>query len=142
MVSGLSNPLLLKRVRDILRIDRIFESSLEDYRRDAWLTEFNYTVNFNDHYIFDITFEQSGVGAYPDTHYRHFALDLKQGKVIRAAEVFKHDKLVSLAELIDRKLRAELKEIEEGPNFADQNAEDKDSLRETLTSMKFEVCGK
>jgi hypothetical protein len=137
VIGGLSDAAVLRKVRAILRIKNIFDSSLEDYRQDAWLTEFTYRVNFNGNHIFDITFIESGVGAYPETHSRHFIIDLKRGEIIKASEVFDVDKMNSLAALIDQKLQSELRHIEESIKAASLDAEGAGSLRETLADMKF-----
>ena len=86
-------------------------TSLAEYREDTWLEEFTFKVNYNKNYILDITFTQSGSGAYPDTHTKHFAINLKNGSVIKASDVFVDDKLGSLAALVNRKLQSELKQI-------------------------------
>jgi hypothetical protein len=65
-VIGLSDATVLRRVQNTLRMKNVFHSSLEEYRQDAWLEEFDYKVNYNKNYLLDITFTQSGMGAYPD----------------------------------------------------------------------------
>src|SRR5215216_1984163 len=75
-VGGPRNSPVLRKVRSLLEIKNIFDTSLEEYRRDAWLTEFDYEVNYNRNYILDITFTQEGSGAYPDTHTKHLAINL------------------------------------------------------------------
>lgn len=139
VIGGLSNAAALQKARSILLINNVFDSSLKDYRDDAWLTEFTYQVNFNGNYIFDITFVQSGVGAYPETHSRHFIIDLKRGEILTASDVFDLERMNTLAALVDQKLQAELRQIEESIKAAGLDVEGARSLHETLAGMKFEV---
>ena len=138
--SGASNAAALRKVRALLQVKNIFETSVAEYREDTWLDEFNYKVNYNRNFILDITFTQEGMGAYPDGQTRNFAINLKTGEVIKARDVFKAEALKTLAEMVDRKLQAEneqtLKDIEREPDF---KAEDRDYYREQFAPLKFEI---
>ena len=111
VISGLSNRAVLRRIRSLLDFKNIFDYSLKEYREDTWLSEFSYDVNYNRNFLFDITFTQSGVAAYPDEHSKHFLINLKDGRIIKAADAFLVDKFGVLAALVDQKLQAELREI-------------------------------
>jgi hypothetical protein len=111
VISGLKDPRVLRRIQSTLDVKNAFDSSIADYRREYWLEEFSYEVNYNNNYILDITFSQTGTGAYPDIHTKHFAIDLKAGNTIKAADVFITSKQQELVVLVDQKLQAELKEI-------------------------------
>ncbi|MDQ5845317.1 MAG: hypothetical protein M3539_08480, partial [Acidobacteriota bacterium] len=113
VVSGLKDLRLLRRVQSILDVKNAFDSSIAEYRQDNWLQEFTYQVNYNKNYVLDITFTEDGSGAYPDTHTRHFAINLKNGSVIKAADVFIESKLPELSRILNDKLQAELKQIVE-----------------------------
>lgn len=130
VVSGLSNPAALRRVRTALDFKNIFGSSLDEYRNDTWLSEFSYVVNYNKDYMLDITFEQSGSGAYPDDQSKHFLFNLKDGSVIKATDVFERGKRASLAAIVDRQLQNEIKQI------IKDNGEDAGDAHD---SLKFEV---
>ena len=138
--GGLSDPAVLNRVRSLLQVKNIFDTSIEEYRADTWLEEFGYEVNYNKNYILDITFMQSGSAAYPDTQQKHLAINLKTGKLIKAADIFKSDSLDNLAAIVDKKLQAEirniLKEIEQNKDY---DAEEKKSLPEMFENLKFEA---
>ncbi len=141
VVSGLSDAAVLRRVHALFDFKNIFDYSLQEYREDAWLEEFSYVVNHNGNSLLDITFHQSGSGAYPDEHERHFLVNLRDGRLVKAADAFKSDKLAALAILVDRKLQRELKEI------ADDNAtakaadpQDKETLQQAHENLKFELA--
>ena len=110
VVSGLPAP-VLHRVQALLNFKNIFDYSLKEYREDTWLEEFDYVVNYNANSLLDITFNQSGSGAYPDDQSKHFLINLKDGSQVKAPEAFIEDRLPILTAKIDNKLKAELKNI-------------------------------
>lgn len=138
VISGLKDPAVLRRVRSLFDFKNIFDYSLQEYREDAWLSEFNYKVNFNSNYLLDITFNQSGLAAYPDDQSKHFIVDLKTGTVIKAAEAFESTKLQQLAELVDAKLKQELKELEKQNTEVDSKDLDVQAVKEAYEVLKFE----
>lgn len=137
VVRGLSDPKVLRRVQSLLQIKNAFDSSLAEYRDDRWLDEFTFKVNYNKNYILDITFTQSGSGAYPDTHKKHIAINLKNGRIIKASDVFANDKLGVLATLVNRKLHSELKQILKENSGAGSDAEDTRIIKESQEVLKF-----
>jgi hypothetical protein len=138
--SGLKNPAVLKRVRSLLQIKNIFDTSLAEYRADAWLDEFDYQVNYNKNFILDITFTQSGQAAYPDSQTKNFAINLKTGTLIKARDVFKPATLRTLAEMIDRKLQAEKNQIfKEAVQRGDITTDEKKNIQEMFDALKFQV---
>lgn len=140
IVSGLSNSAVLKRVRAILRLKNIFDYSMDDYRRDQWLTEFNYEINYNANYIFDITFTQEGVAAYPDSQSKHFSINLKNGRIIRAADVFLTKQMQQLANIVNEKMQLEIRDlIKEANDSPNLDIGEGKSIAEALSDMKFEV---
>jgi hypothetical protein len=136
VISGLADAQALRQVRSLLDVKNVFDSSLDDYRQDTWLEEFSYRVNYHRNHILDMTFTQSGTGSYPDTHTKHFVIDLKDGNVIKAPEAFLNDKLESLATLVNNKLQAELKQILK-ENSGD--AEDTRIIKESKEVLEFKV---
>lgn len=140
IVRGLSDAGVLRRIQNTLAIKNIFDSSLEEYRQDGWLSEFDYKVNYNKNYLLDLEFSQSGMGAYPDTQTKHFLINLKSGRVIKAADVFNTDSLATLAEMANQKLKAETRElIKEVDADKDSDADQKNSLKEQLGQLSFTV---
>ncbi len=124
IVSGLKDSQVLGRVQAILQIKNVFDSSIAEYRQDNWLEEFSYKVNYNQNNILDITFTQDGSGAYPDTQTKHFAINLRNGKVIKATDVFISSSLSTLRTMLDGKLQGELKEILESLKDSKSDPED------------------
>ena len=124
IISGLKNAQVLGRVQAILQVKNVFDSSIAEYRDDNWLEEFTYKVNYNKNNILDITFTQDGSGAYPDTQTRHFAINLKNGSVIKASDVFIASSLPTLRTMLDGKLQSELKEILESLKDSKSDPED------------------
>ena len=137
VISGINDPKVLRRVQSLLQIKNAFDSSLAEYREDTWLDEFTFKVNYNRNYILDITFTQSGSGAYPDTHTKHIAINLKNGSVIKASDVFVDDKLGSLAALVNRKLQSELKQILKENSESKGEAEDTRIIKESEEVLEF-----
>ncbi len=91
MITGLKNREALRRVRSILQLKNIFGSSLDDYRKDYWLEKFTYQVSYNRNYLLDITFKQSGMGAYPDSQSKHFIIELRNGNILKTSQAFLGD---------------------------------------------------
>ena len=137
VISGLSDPRVLHRVQSIVQIKNAFDSSLAEYQEDTWLDEFTFKVNYNKNYILDITFTQSGSGAYPDTHTKHLAINLKNGSIIKASDVFVDDKLGSLAGLVNRKLQSEMKQILKENSGSKSDAEDTRIIKESQEVLEF-----
>jgi hypothetical protein len=120
-------------VRAILNLKNVFDTSIEEYRQDTWLSELDYTINYNQNYILDITFTQDGVGAYPDSQTKHFAINLKTGELIKAADAFNSSSLETLTTLLDNKLQAEIKQsIKEHP-------EEKENSASLFGELKYKV---
>lgn len=139
VISGLGDARVLRRVQSILQIKNVFDTSVAEYREDNWLEELDYKVNYNKNYILDITFSQSGSGAYPDSQTKHFAIDLKNGTVIHASDAFAPKKLVPLAGLVGAKFRAELAHILKDLAASKSDPEDIRIAREAQEALEFKL---
>jgi hypothetical protein len=139
-ISGLTDTRVLRRVQSILQVKNVFDSSVAEYRQDNWLEEFSYEVNYNKNYILDITFTQSGSGAYPDTQTKHFTINLKNGSVIKASDAFVSDKLESLAGLVRNKLQTELKQILKDLAESKSDAEDIRIAKEAQEALEYKLA--
>jgi hypothetical protein len=138
VISGLSDTVVLRRVRSLLAFKNIFDYSLKDYRDDAWLSEFSYVVNYNANYLLDITFMQSGMAAYPDDQTKHFLINLKDGSIAKASDAFEPSKFTTLAAAVNRKLQNEIKQIED-ENAASTDGKAKEWSKEANENLKFEI---
>jgi len=140
IVSGITDPVVLAKVRSLLNLKNVFDMSLQEYREDTWLSELNYRINYNKNHILDITFTQEGVAAYPDSQEKHLAINLRTGALIKATDVFKRESLAKLATLVDGKLQAEMKAtIEEVNQDKTIDADEKKSVPELYEGLKIEV---
>ena len=138
IVSGLSAP-VLRRVRAVFDFKNIFDYSLKEYREDTWLDEFGYKVNYNGNHLLDITFSQSGSAAYPDDQTKHFLINLRNGRVIKASDVFLTAKLETLSVMVDRKLKDELQEILKSLRDSKSDPEDVQTASEAQEPLEFKV---
>jgi hypothetical protein len=139
VVSGLP-PQVLRKVRAALELKNIFETSLAEYREDAWLEEFDFKVNYNKRHILDISFWQSGTGAYPDTHHAHRTISLRTGDVLKAQDVFESGALYALAGMANEKLRAEIAEqVKVVEQDKELDADGRSSIKEQLSGLSFNV---
>jgi hypothetical protein len=135
IISGLSDPMVLRRVRSVLDFKNIFDYSLKEYREDAWLSEFSYVVNYNSNYLLDLTFTQSGMAAYPAEHHKHFLISLKDGHIVKAQDVFESKGLNLLAAMVDRELQREIKRLESEI----RGSEEKEAVNGAYDNLKFEL---
>lgn len=131
VIVGPKNSPVLRKVRALFDFKNIFDTSLAEYRADTWLSEFDYKVNYNRNFILDITFMQDGIRAYPDTHTKHFAINLRNGELIKAADAFDSSSLDELAALVDKKLQTENQET------IRDSGDDRETAKDLLKDLKF-----
>ena len=139
IVSGLLDAAVLLRIQKTLAMKNVFDSTLDEYRRDSWLTDFDYKVNYNSNYLLDITFTQSGMGAYPDTQTKHFLISLRTGAIVKAEDAFNSDALADLATMADHELKAETRKISKDlESDKETSADEKRAIKDQLEQLKFE----
>jgi hypothetical protein len=138
VISGIADPAVLARVRSALDVKNAFGSSLNDYREDTWLSDFGYQVHYNADYLLDITFTQNGLAAYPDTHQKHMLINLRDGNVVKAADVFDATKLEPLAELVNRELQREIGKLRAANLAAAQDPDERQALTDAYANLKVE----
>jgi hypothetical protein len=139
-VAGLSNAAVLRKIHNVLAVKNVFGSTLQEYQEEAWLIDFGYKVNYNRNHLLDITFSQSGMGAYPDTQTKHFLINLKNGEVIKATDTFDSNKLTMLSALVDERLQSEVRTIvQRFGRDQDLTADEKNSLKDSFAELKFKV---
>lgn len=133
VIIGPRNSPVLRKIRALFDFKNIFGSSLAEYRAETWLSEFDYKINYNRNFILDITFMQEGAGAYPDTHTKHFAINLRNGELIKAADAFNSSSLDELAALVDKKLQAE------NQATIRDSGDDRETARDLLKDLKIKA---
>lgn len=139
VISGLK-PTVLNKVRAHLSFKNIFDYSLDEYRDDAWLSEFSYVVNHNADSLLDITFTQSGLAAYPDEQSRHFLIDLRSGQLLTAADAFQLEKLTLLIVLVDAELQSEIARLRKHNAAAtDREKDQKTAVNDAYDVLKIEL---
>ncbi|MCA1618292.1 MAG: hypothetical protein LC795_03050 [Acidobacteria bacterium] len=142
VVSGLSDLKVLRKVRAALDLKNVFQTSLAEYRQDAWLEELDFKVNYNKRHLLDISFWQTGTGAYPDTHHAHFVISLRTGDVLKAQDVFEGGALYALAGMAHEKLRAEVavqvKVVEQDKELS-ADRDGLDGIKGDLSRLSFGV---
>jgi hypothetical protein len=140
LVTSVPKPATLSKVRSLLSVGNVFETSLKEYRENNWLDEFDYVVNYNANNILDVTFTQSGMAAYPDTQSRTISIDLRTGNAIKANDLFLEAQMPELVRLSDAKLQAELAQIiKAAKEDRTLQVAEASSIVELLQSVKFEV---
>ena len=137
-VTGLNDRVVLGKVRSLLSVDKVFETSLKEYRENNWLDVFDYVVNYNANNILDVTFTQSGMAAYPDSQSRTISIDLRTGNVLTAKDIFVAAKLAELARLVDARLQADTARVILAAK-AERQLTEASSIVEALEEVKFEV---
>ena len=136
-VKGLTNPTGLRNVQSAISLKSVFGQSLAELRAEFlaswWLSEIDYTVNYNQNSLLDLTFTISGSGAYPSSSNKHRLVNLKTGKVVKAADVFKRESLSTIATMVNKAMQAEVKQA-----IANGDKEGAD-LRDQLKNQRFQT---
>ncbi|MBW4694502.1 MAG: DUF4163 domain-containing protein [Lyngbya sp. HA4199-MV5] len=136
-VAGLTDQTVLQNVQTAVSLKSVIGQSLNELRTEFleswWLSEIDYTVNYNQNSLLDLTFTISGVGAYPSTYEKHRLVSLKTGKALRATDVFKKEAFGTIAVMVDKAMQAEMKAaIASG----DQGGAD---IRDQLANKRFQI---
>ncbi len=140
IVRGLADATVLRRIQNTLAMKNVFDFTLEEFRRTPGLLSFDYKVNYNKNYLLDINFTEESEGAYPDTGTKHLLINMKNGKLVRAADAFNPNSLDALAGLVDRKLKAEVRELNEAnEDDKSSDAESKSWVRDELKKLQIGV---
>jgi len=88
----------------------------------------------------DISFWQSGLASYPDTQTKHFLINLKNGKIIKATDTFDVNKLTALSLLVDERLQSEVQTlVRRLGSDNDVAADEREFLKTSFAELKFKV---
>jgi hypothetical protein len=112
-ITGLEDKKLQDKIQSSISLDSAFGRSLSDmeadFKESQWLTDLEYTVNYNDNNLLSITYSGMGMGAYPSSFVRYRSVNLATGEVLRAHHLFKTEALGAIALQVDKQLQATIK---------------------------------
>jgi hypothetical protein len=106
IVSGLPNP-VMKRIRSELELKKVLGEQYELYK-NHYTFGFDYGVTYNSNHILAITFKWN---AYFANHEKALVFDLRDGRLIKAQDLFREEQLAELIVEIDKKLQTELAQM-------------------------------
>jgi len=86
--------------------DRTLEEWKAECLESMWLTEIDYEVSFNKGSILNLIYTISGMGAHPNESSKSVVVDLRTGKPLLAADLFKKASLPALAARVNKSLKA------------------------------------
>jgi hypothetical protein len=111
IVTGLQDAAILKKVQTAISVKAIVGQSLTELKQDSspWLTDVDYIINYNQNNILDLTYQISGMGAYPSTSQKRVSIDLKTGNLLRSKDLFKTDTNVALVQTIEEMMQREIR---------------------------------
>jgi hypothetical protein len=109
VVTSLRNTNILKKIQTAISVESTGQS-LNEYQEDAWLSEIDYTVNYNQNSILDLTYSVSGSGAYPSTYKKRLSVNLKTGNILRAEDLFRVSTNITLAQTIEKMMQQEIQQ--------------------------------
>ncbi len=139
ILSGALKPAVKTKLDNSISYWRNFETTLKESLSETWLSSLDYEVNYNKNGILHITLIMEGVGAYPSTSLANLVINLKTGERVKFTDIFKQDSLAKLAEMTDKKLQEEKREIYERIDEGDESQEDKKYLKEEVEKLKFTI---
>jgi hypothetical protein len=140
IVRGLSDATVLGRIQNTLTMKSVFDVTLQEFRRNSGFLNFDYEVNYNKNYLLDISFTSEYEGAYLSMGRKHFLINLKTGKVVKAVDAFNPNSLKTLVGMVDKKLKEEVTEqIQVVEDDKSSDAESKTWVRDELKKLQIGV---
>lgn len=98
-----------KKIEAILSYEKAFDFTFQaEIKEMYWLESADYTVNYNNHNILDVTLFIEGSGAYPDGSSKYLVINSKTGIRVKPSDVFTN--LNGLAAMGRKAQQAEIKE--------------------------------
>jgi hypothetical protein len=136
-ISGIKDPAVLAKVQAAVSLKTMIGQSLAEIQADLadyyWLVDIHYTVNYNENFLLDLTYQVEGCGAYCSQSERHTTVDLKTGKKLRSHDIFKRETLGMIAAKVDKMMQVEMAQA-----IAKWDKENVD-IRPQLEQAKFRV---
>jgi hypothetical protein len=87
-------------------IGETLEHTISNYEKcECGVIGVDYRINYDKNNVLDISFFIETIGAYPDSHYKHYQIDLARGELIKIDQIMNFDKLNELVALCDLKLQ-------------------------------------
>lgn len=122
-----TTPAVAKRISAELDHFKLFGFSLKDELTEVqWLDEADFGVKFNRDGLLSVDLWIEGSSAYPDGSTKHVVIDIKTGKRLRPADIFKD--LTGLARIIDvqmqRSIQQAISEAKERTDIDDADISD------------------
>jgi hypothetical protein len=97
-----------KKIEAVLSYEKNFDFKIaEEIKEIYWLESADYTVNYNNHNILDVTLFIEGSGAYPSGSSKYLIVNSKTGTRVKPSDVFTN--LNGLAALGRKMQQAEIK---------------------------------
>ena len=137
IVSGLP-PGVLKKVQREIDPETLFGKRFENGEDvwKGWMDEISYETLYNRNNLLSLRMTMSGCGAYPDASDKTVVINLKDGKRLKAKDLFATQKLTELAKKLDMLMHQEIEK-----DIAERDSQDeKDEARSALSTAKFTVA--
>jgi hypothetical protein len=111
---GLKDTIALRNVQAAISLKQVLGQSLaemqQEFQENRWLSEVDYTVNYNRNGILDLTVSVAGVGAYPDGFEKYVSVSLKTGRRLNALDLFKANALDAIAQTVNQLLQQSIQQ--------------------------------
>jgi hypothetical protein len=108
-VTGLADSGLKTKIQTAIDLKSAFGKSLQEmeteYQENHWMEKLDYEVNYNQSGLLSLTYSGYGTGAYPSGFVRYRSVNLHNGEVLRAHDLFKTEGLGAIALMVDRQLQ-------------------------------------
>jgi hypothetical protein len=110
IIRGLKDPAIQLSVQTAISLKRVIGKSIAEINREyeGWLSEIEYTINYNQHNILDLTYLISGMGAYPSAFEKRVTVSLQTGKILKAKDLFKVNALSAITQVVNQMMQQEI----------------------------------
>jgi hypothetical protein len=142
MFSGLT-PGALRNLKAGTNYWSVFKTSLAENLRgeETWLETLDYVVKYNKNNLLDIWLVMEGSGAYPDGSTKYLVFDLRTGRKLTIADLFRPEalpKLLAVIRDVMRKNEAEaIKESGETREMLEQYRESESEFHPTADKLQI-----
>jgi hypothetical protein len=134
LLSGIADKALLKRLQSAVMPRVENKDAVAEMKQERWLQEVTYKVNCNQHSLLHLTYQFSGLGAYPDEFYRYIAIDLRTGQRVTIKDLFTASALPQLIAKANRMMQAVIRQT-----IQTVDKEEQADIKQRLSSVKFDA---